>query len=67
MTNLLTLKGRKDKLPVSQVGKYAAGTQTTITDMNGNIKAVFPVHARQPRKGQKTIVINCFTYNLIWD
>lgn len=40
---------------------------TTLKDVDGNIKAVFPSYVRQPRKGQKYITINCFKYALNWD
>jgi len=63
---LIQLKAVRERLPASQVGKYDAGNITLLFDMEGNLKATIPATARQPRKGSKTIVLNCFTYSLVW-
>lgn len=46
----------------------SAYNQTTILkDDKGKVKAVFSSSIRQPKRGQKEIKINCFTYGLNWD
>ena len=39
---------------------------TILKKQDGSIKAIFPSKYNQPRKGTKTIIINCNKYNLIW-
>ena len=39
---------------------------TTLKDSEGKTKAVFPNTITQPRKGTKTIVINCWKYLIDW-
>ena len=42
-------------------------SQTTILKTADNkIKAIFNSSIRQPKRGQKTIVVNCWTYKLDW-
>jgi hypothetical protein len=42
--------------------------QTTILkDSNNKVKAIFSSSLRQPKRGQKEIIINCFRYSLNWD
>jgi hypothetical protein len=42
--------------------------QTTILrDNKGKVKGIIPSSIKQPRRGQKTIVLNCFTWLLNWD
>ena len=42
--------------------------QTTILkDDKGKVKAIFPSSLRQPKRNQKTIVVNCNTFALNWD
>lgn len=57
---LITLKARKRAITRTQ-------KITEIFNQDGTIKAVFPSLISQPRKGQKTIVINCFKYALEWE
>jgi len=41
--------------------------QTTILrDENNKVKAIIPSSLRQPKYGQKTIVLNCWTFALDW-
>ena len=42
-------------------------TITVIKDDKGKVKAIFPNSLRQPRKGTKTIIINCNKYLLSWN
>ena len=42
-------------------------TITVIKDDKGKIKAIFPNSLRQPRRGTKTIIINCNKYLLSWN
>ena len=42
-------------------------TITVIKDDKGKIKAIFPNSLRQPRRGTKTIIINCNKYKLKWN
>lgn len=39
---------------------------TVLKDSNGKVKAIYNSMLRQPRKGQKTITLNCFVYALDW-
>jgi hypothetical protein len=41
--------------------------ETTLKDEQGKVKAIFNSMLRQPKRGTKTIVINCWTYALNWD
>ena len=41
--------------------------ETILRDNNGKVKAVFNSMLRQPKRGSKTIVINCNTFLLNWD
>lgn len=41
--------------------------ETTLRDKNGKVKATFNSMLNQPKRGTKTIVINCWTYSLNWD
>jgi hypothetical protein len=40
---------------------------TTIRKLDGTLKAIFPSHLTQPRRGTKEITINCNRYKLIWE
>ena len=42
-------------------------TLTTLKDTNDKVKAIIPGNLKQPRKGTKKIIINCFDYLLNWD
>ena len=42
-------------------------TITVIKDDKGKVKAIFPNSLRQPRRGTKTIIINCNKYLLLWN
>ena len=42
-------------------------TITVIKDNKGKVKAIFPNILRQPRRGTKTIIINCNKYLLSWN
>ena len=39
---------------------------TILKDNKGAVKAIIPNNQRQPRYGQKTIVINCWSFALDW-
>jgi len=41
--------------------------RTILKDSEGKVKAIFSSMLRQPKRGTKTIVINCWTYSLNWD
>ena len=41
--------------------------ETTLRTQDGKVKAVFNSMLKQPRRGQKTIVINCWTWLLNWE
>lgn len=56
---MITLKVERDK-------KSTYVQTTVLKDSKGKVKAIFNSMLRQPRKNQKTIVINCSTYNLDW-
>lgn len=40
--------------------------KTKLYDTDGNLKAIFPEIAKQPHKNLKTIIINCFRYNIVF-
>ena len=40
---------------------------TTLKDSKGQVKAIIGGNLKQPRKGKKTIIINCNKYLLNWD
>lgn len=40
--------------------------ETTLKDSTGKVKAIFNSMLRQPRKGQRTILINCNRFALDW-
>ena len=42
-------------------------TITVIKDDKGKVKTIFPNSLRQPRRGTKTIIINCNKYLLSWN
>ena len=41
--------------------------RTILKDSNGKTKAIISSSLRQPKRGQKTIVINCFKFTLNWE
>lgn len=41
--------------------------ETTLTTNEGKVKAIFNSMLRQPKRGTKTIIINCNTFLLNWD
>lgn len=41
--------------------------ETTLKTKDGKVKAIFNSMLKQPKRGTKTIVINCFTYALNWE
>lgn len=40
--------------------------ETILRTKEGKVKAIFNNMLKQPRKGTKTIVINCWTFKLDW-
>ena len=53
-------------LTVYRNWKSAYSQQTILKDCNNKVKAIFNSSLKQPRKGTKTIVINCWTFKLDW-
>ena len=39
---------------------------TVLKDENNKVKAIFNGNIKQPRKGTKTLTINCFKYLIDW-
>jgi hypothetical protein len=40
---------------------------TTLKDDKGKVKAIYSSNLRQPKRGTKTIVVNCCKYLINWD
>jgi hypothetical protein len=40
--------------------------KTVLHTTDGKVKAIFPSNLNQPRRGLKTIVVNCFRWSLVW-
>jgi hypothetical protein len=59
MNNLITLTVHRD-------WKSSYNQTTILKDSTGKIKAIIPSSLKQPRWKQKTIIVNCWTYNLDW-
>ena len=53
-------------LTVYRNWKSAYSQQTILKDCNNKVKAIFNSSLKQPRKGTKTIIINCWTFKLDW-
>ena len=53
-------------LTVYRNWKSAYSQQTILKDCNNKVKVIFNSSLKQPRKGTKTIVINCWTFKLDW-
>ena len=47
--------------------KSAYNIQTTLRYNDGRVKCVFSSMLRQPRKGTKTLTINCFRCKINWE
>ena len=47
--------------------KGAYNCQTILKDSEGKTKAIFSNMLRQPKRGQKTITLNCWEFGLNWD
>lgn len=60
MSNLITLY-------VYRNWQSAYSQQTILKDGNNKVKAIFNSSLRQPKRGTKTIIINCWTYALNWE
>ena len=56
----------ENKLTVYRERKSAYNITTILKDSKGKVKKVFSNMLNQPRKGTKTIVINCWTFKLDW-
>ena len=61
--DLIVLRAVKKKVPN---GIYK-GMVTTYFFQGKTLKAILPASARQPRKGQKTIILNGWKFALKWD
>jgi hypothetical protein len=59
---LITLKAKKVK---EDTGTYK-GFPKTLLYQDGSLKATIPASATQPRKGQKTIILNGWKFALKW-
>ena len=53
-------------LTVHRNWKSAYNQTTILKDKFGKVKAIFNSSIKQPRKGTKTIVINCKQFLLDW-
>ena len=56
----------ENKLTVYRERKSAYNITTILKDSKGKVKKVFSNMLNQPRKGNKTIVINDYKYKLDW-
>jgi hypothetical protein len=61
MNNLIILKAKKVK--VKENGYTAYKTELYQGE---KLMATIPISQRQPRKNQKTIMLNCWRYGLEW-
>lgn len=59
-------KTNVNTLTVERERKNAYHITTILKDSKGLIKVIFPSMLRQPRKGTKSIIINCNKFNLDW-
>ena len=55
------------ELTATKIKDSYSRTITVIKDDKGKVKAIFPNSLRQPRRGTKTIIINCNKYKLKWN
>jgi hypothetical protein len=53
-------------LIVNRIKHSWSNKSTVLKDDRGHVKAVMSSNIGQPRYGQKTIIINCWVYNLDW-
>ena len=53
-------------LTVYRNWKSAYNQQTILKDCNNKVKAIFNSSLKQPKRGTKTIIINCCKYKLDW-
>ena len=54
-------------LTVYRNWKSAYNQQTILKDCNNKVKAIFNSSLKQPKRGTKSIVINCNTFLLNWE
>lgn len=54
-------------LTVYREWESAYNQRTILKDSNGKVKAIFSSSLRQPKRGQKTIILNCWEFTLNWD
>jgi hypothetical protein len=47
-------------------GLFAGFKKTILRNEKGEIVSTYPAGSSQPSKNRKTIIHNCFTYNLKW-
>ena len=47
--------------------KSAYSQQTILKDRNNKVKAIINSSLKQPKRGTKTIIINCNTFLLNWE
>lgn len=61
--DLIVLTAKKIK---EKTGHWK-GYQRTELYQNGRLKATFPAEAKQPKRGQKTILLNGWKFALKWE
>lgn len=54
------------KREIETAGLYKGFKKTTLIDEHGKQVSVYPAGQKQPSKLKKTIVHNCFKYELNW-
>ena len=54
-------------LTVYRNWKSTYSQQTILKDCNNKVKAIFNSSLKQPKRGTKTIIINCNTFLLNWE
>lgn len=60
--DLIELKAVK----VKEKNGIFKGFEKTELYQNGVLKAVVPASSRQPKRGQKTIMLNSWKFGLVW-
>lgn len=60
---LITLTAKRVK---ETEGLYKGLNRTEFYKPDGTLKATIPASATQPKKGVKTIILNCWKWGVIW-
>lgn len=61
---MITLTAKRVK---ETTGLYKGFVKTELYNQDGSLKATIPASAKQPRKGKKTIILNCWNWALNWN